>query len=80
MPTGLRSLCAVRAVQAVLRACPRLRLAPDYTPEWKALDSLHCLTTLHVCTKLQRCQIKIRKQCVISPKRANFNFSKFWVK
>jgi hypothetical protein len=49
MPTGLRSLCAVRAVQAVLRACPRLRLAPDYTPEWKALDSLHCLTTLHVC-------------------------------
>ena len=49
MPTGLCSLCVVRAVQAVLRACPRLRLAPSYTPEWKPLDSLHCLTALHVC-------------------------------
>lgn len=38
-----------RARQAVLRACPRLRLAPCYKPEWKPLDSLHCLTTLHVC-------------------------------
>jgi len=44
---GLVAAC--EAVQAVLRACPRLRLAPGYTPEWKSLDSLHCLTALHVC-------------------------------
>ena len=44
---GLVGAC--EAVQAVLRACPRLRLAPGYTPEWKPLDSLHCLTALHVC-------------------------------
>lgn len=40
---------ACEAVQAVLRTCPRLRLAPGHgLPRWKPLDSLNCLEALHV--------------------------------
>ena len=40
---------ACEAVQAVLRTCPRLRLAPGHgLPKWKPLDSLNCLEALHV--------------------------------
>ena len=40
---------ACEAVQAVLRTCPQLRLAPrPLLPKWKPLDSLNCLEALHV--------------------------------